>query len=217
MAFTSVPSPAAATFARDLGHAFGREPELREQLLQRRRRAERVHADHGAAVADVAVPAERRGLLDPDARLHARRQHRVAVLLRLTVEELPARHAHDPRLDALAARARRGRPSRARPRSPSPCRMTSGVPSVSARTYAPCATPAAGATLRAVERRQRLARQDQRGRLAVQRGDDAPRLDDLVRVGRAGTRAVRASPAATRAARPAGASARPRRRRSSRA
>src|SRR5262245_13219702 len=69
------------------------EAELVEQLLQRCRSPEGVHPDHGAAVTDVAVPAQGRCLLHRDARSHRRRQDLVAVLLRLAVEEFPAGHA----------------------------------------------------------------------------------------------------------------------------
>ena len=50
-------------------------------------------------VADVAMPAEGRGLLDCDARRDSRREHLVSVLPRLAVEELRTGHADDPRRD----------------------------------------------------------------------------------------------------------------------
>ena len=49
---------------------------------------------------DPARPAEARRRLDGDLQ-HVRRQHRLAVLLALLLEELPARHRDDTRRDAL--------------------------------------------------------------------------------------------------------------------
>ena len=114
--------------ARPRATRVGGETELLDEHLQRRRRAERVHADDRSAVADVAVPAERRRLLDRDPRLHRRRQHLVAVGLRLAVEELPARHADDARADAARRRARRAPRARAPTSDPVAIRITSGSP-----------------------------------------------------------------------------------------
>src|SRR5262249_53985700 len=61
------------------------EAELALQLLERRRRAEGVHADDAARRSDVALPAERGGLLDGDAGPHRGRQHVVAIRRRLFV------------------------------------------------------------------------------------------------------------------------------------
>src|SRR5262245_6335803 len=87
--------------ARRLDDALGREAELLLQLLQRRRGAEGVHADALAVRADVAAPSERRRLLHRDARGHRRRQHRVAILDGLPLEELETRHAHDASTHAV--------------------------------------------------------------------------------------------------------------------
>ena len=87
--------------ACDLRYPVGGEAELDEQLFQRRRRPEGVHADDGAVITDVAVPAQCRGLLHGDAGGHRRRKHFVAVLLGLAIEEFPAGHAHDPGADAV--------------------------------------------------------------------------------------------------------------------
>ncbi len=78
----------ASTSWATRAHSVGREAELLDQLLERSRRAECVHRDDRAAVADVTVPAERGGLLDRDAGADRGRKHRVAVLLRLPVEQL---------------------------------------------------------------------------------------------------------------------------------
>ena len=47
------------------------------------------------SVADIALPAQRRCLLDGDARLHAGRQHLLAIGLRLVLEDVPGRHGDD--------------------------------------------------------------------------------------------------------------------------
>src|SRR5262245_50009288 len=44
-------------------HAVRLETKFPLELLERRRRPERVHADHAARPADIAFPPERRGLL----------------------------------------------------------------------------------------------------------------------------------------------------------
>src|SRR6516164_1393228 len=56
--------------ARDLHHLVRGKAELGGELLQGRRGTEGVHPDDGAAVTDVAVPAQGRGLLDRHASLH---------------------------------------------------------------------------------------------------------------------------------------------------
>src|SRR5262245_19749653 len=65
------------------------EAEVALQFLERGRRAEGLHADHPALVADIALPAHRRCLLDGKPRLHRRRQHLLAVGLRLVLEDVP--------------------------------------------------------------------------------------------------------------------------------
>src|SRR5213079_3049618 len=65
---------------RERDDARGLEAELLLERFQRRRRAERAHADDAARAADVPLPPERGGLLDRDARRHAGRQHAVPIL-----------------------------------------------------------------------------------------------------------------------------------------
>ena len=60
-----------------------------------------MHADRLAPRPDVAVPAQRRRLLDRDPRGDRRRQHLVAVVLVLLVEEVPGRQADDARAHAV--------------------------------------------------------------------------------------------------------------------
>src|SRR6516225_9422960 len=64
--------------ACDLGYLVRGETELDEQLLQGGRRAEGMHPDHGAAVADVAVPAQGRRLLHRYASPYRGQDHLVA-------------------------------------------------------------------------------------------------------------------------------------------
>jgi hypothetical protein len=87
--------------ARDLRYPVDGEPELDEQLCQRRRRPECVHADYGAVITDVTVPAQCGGLPHGDACGHRRRQHFVAVLPGLAIEQFPAGHAHYAGTDAV--------------------------------------------------------------------------------------------------------------------
>src|SRR4029077_13671202 len=69
--------------------AVGLEPEFLLQLLQRGGGSERLHADDATRLTNVPLPAERRGLLDPDARPHVGRQYAVPVFLGLVVEDVP--------------------------------------------------------------------------------------------------------------------------------
>src|SRR5215467_10143066 len=71
------------------------------QLLERRRRSERVHANDLPRGAHVALPAESRRLLYCNARRHMRWQHTVPVLLRLVLEDVTRRHRDYARADAL--------------------------------------------------------------------------------------------------------------------
>ena len=87
--------------AGGLRDAVNREAEFHEQVLERGGGAEAAHADARAVVAHVLGPAEGRGLLDRHSGLDARRQNVVAVSRILIVEEFPAGHADDPRLDAF--------------------------------------------------------------------------------------------------------------------
>src|SRR5437667_2023877 len=101
---TGVPVEAASSaqqLFRRRGHQVGLEAKLLLQLLERRRRPESLHPDHPAGSADVALPSERGGLLDRDARRHGGRQHAVPILLRLVLEDLPRRHRDDAGADAL--------------------------------------------------------------------------------------------------------------------
>src|SRR3954470_449812 len=94
-----IPSCIAWPLAEELAGGFddplGREPELPLQVLEGRGGAERVHADHPALAADVAVPPEDGRLLDADAGRDVRRNHLVAVLTWLALEQVPGRHADD--------------------------------------------------------------------------------------------------------------------------
>jgi hypothetical protein len=87
--------------ACDLRYPVDGEPELDEQLCQRRRRPECVHADYGAVITDVTLPAQCGGLPHGDACGHRRRQHFVAVLPGLAIEQFPAAHAHYAGTDAV--------------------------------------------------------------------------------------------------------------------
>src|SRR5262245_33640693 len=70
----------AHLLARRGRHLLRREAELLLQLLERRRRPERLHAEARPRRADVLRPAERRGLLHRHPRRHLRRQHLLAIL-----------------------------------------------------------------------------------------------------------------------------------------
>src|SRR5829696_7016009 len=60
--------------ARLLGDALGRDPEVLVHLRRGAGLAERRHPDEAALGPDPAVPPERAGRLDRDARPHRRRE-----------------------------------------------------------------------------------------------------------------------------------------------
>src|SRR5688572_27287732 len=88
---------------RRLDHVLDGEAELLRQLLERGARAESLHGDDLVVMGRVALPAEACGQLDGDARPHRRGQNALPVLVRLVLEKLPRRDAHDARLDAFGA------------------------------------------------------------------------------------------------------------------
>src|SRR5215472_10396025 len=97
----SILLPFAEQLLRHLGDALRLESIFSQQLLERGRCAKCLHADDAAGPADVAFPAEGRGLLHGDARGYVGRQHAVLVRLRLMLENIPRRHGDHARADAL--------------------------------------------------------------------------------------------------------------------
>src|SRR5208282_3604092 len=94
-------SPPAEQLLGHRRHPLRLEAKVLLQLLERCRGAERLHADDFPLTPHVALPTESRGLLHRDASLHLRRQDAVAVLARLLLEDVPGRHGHHPRANAL--------------------------------------------------------------------------------------------------------------------
>src|SRR5712692_7380797 len=80
---------------------IGREAEFLKQLLEGCGRAERFHPDDASVVTDITMPSEIRGLLDGDARFDVRRNDLLTIFKWLFFENLPRRHAHDTRINAL--------------------------------------------------------------------------------------------------------------------
>src|ERR1044072_13367 len=77
------------------------QAELALQLLERSGSTEGLHADDPAMVADIALPTQRRCLLDGKPRLDGGRQHFLAIGLRLVLEDVPLGHLDDGRTDPL--------------------------------------------------------------------------------------------------------------------
>src|SRR6185437_5927648 len=90
-------------FFRHHHHMFRREAKLAHHHRPRRGGTETIYADDRAVRADIALPSEWGGRLDAHSRSDVRRKDSVAVLPRLDVKQLPARHrdhsAADPFLD----------------------------------------------------------------------------------------------------------------------
>ncbi len=114
---------AAMTLRATLTRLANCEAEPLLQLRERSGRAECAHGHGRAGGPDIAVPAKRARLLDRDAGADRRRQHRVAIALRLLLEQSPARHRHDARADALGGELFVARRAPARPR----CRWRAGA------------------------------------------------------------------------------------------
>ena len=172
--------------------------------------------------ADVALPAERRRLLDrrPAPCTLGGSTLRRGTPAAWSLEQLPRRHAHDARLDALGRRAaRRRRRTSDDLAAGRHAGCTSGLPSggVGQHVGALAPRPAAGAYFVRSSVGSAWRVRTSADRLVLQLHDHPPRLGDLVGVARAERRSGPGSRAARRAARSAGASGRPRRRRSSRA
>ena len=165
------------------GHLVGGEAELGLNVFQRRRGAEGVHPDLDAVRSNVAIPAQRRGLLDRDPRGDARRQDLVAVGLVLAVEELPAGQADHTRADALAAQLLVGG-ERQRDLAAGGDQDHLGVAALGVGEHVAAAAQALGrGVLGAVEDRHVLAGEDQGDRLVAAVDRHPPGLGDLVGVG----------------------------------
>src|SRR5262245_8780694 len=83
---------------------LGRKAVLLLKLLERRRGAERAHADHVAVAADVALPTKSRGLFHGNSRTHGGRKDLLAIprmLAAVVLKDLPGRHAHHAGRNAL--------------------------------------------------------------------------------------------------------------------
>src|SRR5438105_15397759 len=76
-------------FVGGFDYFVGAEAKSLLQLLQGSGGSEGVHADDDACHAHILRPAEGRGLLDSDTRLHARRQNLFFIGLVLMLEEVP--------------------------------------------------------------------------------------------------------------------------------
>src|SRR6266850_4625046 len=77
------------------------ETEFWQEVLQWRGGAEGMHADHLALRTDVAIPAERGAHFDGNARCDGGGQNAFFVGGVLLIENFPAGHADDARLDAF--------------------------------------------------------------------------------------------------------------------
>src|SRR3954463_11648211 len=84
------------------------ETELLEHRRSRRGGAEALQRDDVSLLADPLPPAQPDSGLDGEASFDVRWEHRVAVVDRLLLEELPTGHRDDPRRDALLLQLLRG-------------------------------------------------------------------------------------------------------------
>src|SRR5512140_1351206 len=84
---------------RTLAYVVDGKAVLAHHHLARGRSAEAIHGEHVAATADIAMPALGHAGLDSEPGAHRRRQHRVTVLLRLGIEQLPTWQRDDAHLN----------------------------------------------------------------------------------------------------------------------
>src|SRR5581483_1047605 len=145
--------------------------------------AERVHADHGAGGAGIAIPADHRAHLYAYARADLGRQYLIAIGPILLLEELPGRQADDPRRSAFLLELLECVETQ---RDLAACsykddgwrRLLGAGKDVAAAAYAGRACIA-----RAVESGKRLAAQHQTCRLVLETHDGAPRFGHFVGIG----------------------------------
>src|SRR5581483_6380075 len=73
--------------AGGVGDALGGEAEVLGDDLHRRGHPERAHPEYRPIAPYIAVPSDRRSLFDRDPRGYVGRQDRIAVVMRLFVEQ----------------------------------------------------------------------------------------------------------------------------------
>src|SRR5262249_9075155 len=81
-----------------------REAELLHEARSRRRSSEAVDADRTSVVTDPFLPTQRDPRLYGQAARDRSGKHGLAVVCRLLLEQLPAGHGYETRLDPLVAR-----------------------------------------------------------------------------------------------------------------
>src|SRR5258708_39692687 len=155
------------------------EAELLMELFEGGRRPERLHADDAARVADVALPSQRRGLLDSDAGFDPRRQNALPVFARLVLEDVPRWHRDHARANPL-----RDEPlmdlNDETDFTPRGDKDHLGISVWSVGEHVGAARHARGRRiLAAIERRQRLAREREQGWLMAELQDVPVRLDNF--------------------------------------
>src|SRR5580698_1487634 len=163
------------------GYSVRGEAEFLLQFFERSRRAEGMHAD---TAASIAVPAKYRRLLHRNPCLHARRKHRVLILVGLLLEQLPGRHTDDARFYPFLSKffvsihAKRNLAAGADQNHVgfSFRRVGQHISTVGDARCLP--------VLRAIERRHVLTRQDQAGRFMTQLHDHAPCFGHFVGIAR---------------------------------
>src|ERR1700727_1553182 len=79
---------------------YGKTKKL-EQIFQRSRRAEPVHANFSSLQSHIMLPAKSRGHCHRNPGGHCRRQNALLVSGILAVENLPRRNAHHSSLNAF--------------------------------------------------------------------------------------------------------------------
>src|SRR5665213_1075160 len=86
---------------RALANILHCETILAHQKLPRGGRAEAIHSNHITPVAHMLAPTLSRACFNRESRPHGWRKNRVAILLRLDLEQLPAWHGYDSDADPV--------------------------------------------------------------------------------------------------------------------
>jgi len=163
--------------------------EFHQQIFERRRAAKRVHANLGARLPHMSIPADHRPHFHRHAGTNLRRKDVLAVRLVLLLEELPRRHADDARGNPFLFELLKGVKAK---RDFAACADQNNLRFLRAgigKNIRAAGDAGCGRIVLAIECRQRLACKYQASRLVFERDDDLRRTaseQDLVRVDQCG-------------------------------
>src|SRR5664279_176701 len=162
-------------------HVVHGEAKVLQQFLNRSRCAEVVPGNNISIRPDVLTPAEAGARFDGHARPHLRRQYLALVLGGLLIEQPPARHGDDARLNAFCREPLIGANAKLHLRA-GPDQDDVGCSAGISHDVRTLGKTRSRRVLRAVKRGNGLPGEHQRRWYLFQRHNVTPRLGDLVRI-----------------------------------